>query len=156
MAAKITLDIGPFEQEISVFAISAPMRDYRFIWYLNKSIDYDFIRGEAYIHHVKKQKKDFHFSVFLCNEYLDMLFISNRAENSLLFPKYKGVDFFLIWYRELNDDEAYFWKKSLKSIPGITLAKQIEGDALEDFQTIVAEMEYQQMDRNKDNESDGN
>ncbi|MBN2729397.1 MAG: IPExxxVDY family protein [Bacteroidales bacterium] len=146
MTAKIIFDVGPL-QEISVFAISAPMRDYRFIWYLNKSIEPDFIKGEPYIHFNKRQKKEIPFSIFLCQEYSDMFFIGNRTENHALFKQYKGVDFFLIWDRELNKNEASTWKAILKSVPGLTLAKQIEGDALVDFQTIVAEMEYQKMDR---------
>ena len=150
MAAKILFDIGPLDQEISVFAISAPMRDYRFIWYLNKNTEYNFVKDEPYIYHIRKQKTDLPFSVFLCSDHDDMFFVSNRSENSLLFNKYRGVDFFLIWERELNGEEFKYWKNTLKTIPGLTLAKRIEGDDLESFQTIVADMEYQRMDRRED------
>lgn len=148
MSGKIVLDASPL-QEITVFALSAPMRDYRFIWYLNKSVDIRFVKMEPYIYHNKRMKKEIPFSVFASEENEEMFFISNRSKNTFLLKAYSGIDFFLIWDRSLGTQEIDSWLKSLKSVPGITLVKHVEKGTMLDFQTIVAEKEYQQMDRNK-------
>lgn len=147
MAAKIKLDVLPYA-DISVIAVCAPMRDYRFIWHLNNHLNVHFTQDRPFKWHHKKLKTDFDYAVFRCPEHSDVLFLNNRNENVQLIPNLATIDYFVVFIESTNESDINHWIKEIRSIPGITLLTTLSGKQLDEFRHILSEMEFQEMQRN--------
>ena len=146
MAAKIKLDVLPYA-DISVIAVCAPMRDYRFIWHLNNHLDVHFSQDRPFVWHHKKLKTDFDYAVFRCPEHAEVLFVNNRNENVQLIPTLSTIDYFVVFLESTAESDINKWMKEIRSIPGITLLTLLSGKKLDEFRHILSELEFQDMQR---------
>lgn len=146
MAAKLKLDVLPYA-EISVIAVCAPMRDYRFIWHLNNHLDVHFSQDMPFSWPHKKLKQHFDYAVFRCPEHAEILFLNNRNENVQLFPTLSTIDYFVVFSESPEDAEVDKWMQEIRRIPGITLLTMLTGKQLDEFRHILSEMEFQEMHR---------
>lgn len=138
-AVQLSNDIveESFFEDTKLLSIVAPMNDYRFIWYVNTLLDYDFrSKPELAIHlHKKKivRKKtaemDFFFSVF---EYskpsiaLTEYIYHNQNKGESLLPDYKHIDFLWLLKGDHSDDEYINdLKVLLRTIPNVQLVTDI-------------------------------
>ena len=148
--AKIKLDIVPYA-EIGVIAVCAPMRDYRFIWHINNHLQVSYTQDVPFNWPHPKLKQTFDYAVFRCSEHPDILVLNNRNENVQLIPALPTIDFFVVFSEEMSDDDATKWMSEIRSIQGITLVTPLSGKNLDEFRHILSEMEFQEMQRNKEN-----
>ncbi|PKP03340.1 MAG: hypothetical protein CVU11_08805 [Bacteroidetes bacterium HGW-Bacteroidetes-6] len=148
MSAKITLDFVAYS-DIAVLAVCAPMRDYRFIWHINNDLQYSFAQEPPFSWFHKKLKADYEFALFTCPNHEDIVILSNRNENVLLVPKLATVDFFIVFTDSADPKEVALWKNTLQKIQGVTLITQLQGKQLDDFQTILSDIEAQETERKK-------
>ncbi|MPM26214.1 hypothetical protein SDC9_72715 [bioreactor metagenome] len=145
--AKIKLDIQPYA-DISVIAVCAPMRDYRFIWHLNNHLGVHFTQDVPFNWPHKKLKMHFEYAVFRCPEHAETIFMNNRNENVQLLPALSTIDYFVVFSEHPGENELTSWMNEIRSIPGITLTTLLNGKQLDEFRHILSELEYQEMQRN--------
>lgn len=81
------------ELEFALIGVSCHLRDYRFVWLLNKALGCDFSKTKHFSLPYKKN----HFSQYESNEGFSTNYVfSNRSANGFLINNMKQVDFWMI------------------------------------------------------------
>lgn len=81
------------ELEFALIGVSCHLRDYRFVWLLNKALGCDFSKTKHFSLLYKKN----HFSQYESNEGFSTNYVfSNRSANGFLINNMKQVDFWMI------------------------------------------------------------
>ena len=131
MKKKIKLNsVSDFPKNF--IGISSHFKAIRVVWTINNLIDFDFIKVEDFTLLNKKEKTIQSFPVFYFfdNQGLKHFLVSNKNQNTLLFPKIKNIDFILISQTSVE---------SLKKINSLLLhSKMITGAFLLPSDTIIA------------------
>ncbi|NOZ36367.1 MAG: IPExxxVDY family protein [Chlorobi bacterium] len=131
MKKKIKLN-SVFDFPKNFIGISSHFKDIQVVWTINNLIDFDFIKVEDFTLLNKKEKTIQSFSVFyfVDNKGLKHFLVSNKNQNTLLFPKIKNIDFILISQTPVE---------YLKKINSLLLhSKMITGAFLLPSDTIIA------------------
>lgn len=132
-----------------MLGIMAPMKDYYFIWHVNRLTNYAFRAiPDATIplfkkRMVNKREKEmvFYFNVF---EYVVPLFslrhyiYHNQSKGEPLLPDYKNIDF--LWLMQgdyASNDECKYLAPLLKDIPGVQLVIDIDISSLKRKEDLV-------------------
>jgi len=78
--------------------ISSHYKDIQIVWSLNNIARLNFTKTNDFSKEIKNSKDTFHFSMFLFidENNIKHFFIANKAEEAVLFPKYKTIDYFYI------------------------------------------------------------
>jgi hypothetical protein len=155
MAAKIKLDVSPYS-DISVIAICSSMRDYKFIWYLNKYLNLNFYQPEPIVWRHEKLKSNIEYAIFKCKEHHDIVFFNNHNENFHLIPSLATFDFFLVFSENAEKDYIEEWMKKIRKIQGVSILTLLTDKNLKLFSEIMSELEFQEIQRNIEKKSDKN
>jgi hypothetical protein len=136
MKLKINIDelAEGFFEGTRLFGIVAPMKDYQFCWHLNSMLGLDFrVNHEVEIQLTKKKRKYF-FSVYEYKEPLTSqchYLYNNQHDGEYLLSQFKHMDFlWLIRGDEIESQVLEELHKSIRTIPGVQLVKEIESDGL--------------------------
>lgn len=148
MVQKRTLESAK-NRPLSVVQISAPMRDYRIAWLLNKQFLTAFYKTNSLIVNSPLYEQPLDYSIY---EYTDedeqnFMLLSNRFENTLLDAELPHVDYFFIM-RDAPSTAS--WPKEIRKIRGVTLVQIANAASLVRIQNILDELELQLMQRKKE------
>lgn len=108
------------ELEFALIGISCHLRDYRFVWLLNKALGCEFSKTKYF----SLLYKETHFSQYESKEGFSTNYVfSNRSANGFLINNMKQVDF---WMRMSQDDDLTIniedQIKTINSIPEVQIA----------------------------------
>ncbi|UKJ07454.1 IPExxxVDY family protein [Solitalea lacus] len=87
-----------FDYDFTLIGISAPTRDYRFCWFLNKELSFNLIKTDDIIL-LNKANEEIYFSryhQFFEESEQDYFLIGNKGISGYLIPERKEIDFFLL------------------------------------------------------------
>lgn len=128
--------------DYTTIGIACHMKDYRFAFFLNEKLGFQFKRTEdlTYSEGINPQK--YAFFIFRDNdERRHFYLVSNYHEQGRLIPSEKGADFFLI----VNDGLSVSRKRGLISqiqkIPQVLAAYDIQKGKVNNLDTIFEEIE---------------
>ncbi|POY35599.1 IPExxxVDY family protein [Solitalea longa] len=87
-----------FDFDFTLIGISAPTRDYRFCWFLNKELSFNLTKTDDIIL-MNKQNEEIYFSRY--HQHFeegeqDFYLITNKGTEGYLIPERKEIDFFLL------------------------------------------------------------
>lgn len=108
--------------------ISSHENDYRLSWAINNQLGFEFSQIPNLKIYNDKISEDQDFSMFSYNDeskFIKYYLISNTCENGFLLPEYKNIDFLLLVYGEVSDNDLELLVNKLKNIEIINLAFQV-------------------------------
>ncbi|MCO4293413.1 IPExxxVDY family protein [Solitalea sp. MAHUQ-68] len=87
-----------FDFDFTLIGISAPTRDYRLCWFLNKELSLNLVKTEDIIL-TNKTNEEIYFSKY--HQYFeeseqDYFLLTNKGTEGFLVPEHKEIDFFLL------------------------------------------------------------
>ena len=111
--------------------ISSHFKDIQVVWSFNNLLGLKFTKTEDFLKKIKKSETTFHFSSFLYtdNQNFKHYLIANKNNETILFPKYKTIDF--IYISDISD-------KQLKTvIQTISVSDKIIGNFLLPTENLI-------------------
>lgn len=134
--AKFTLEIEE-DFDFRLIGIFSHSKDYRLCWEINKTFNFDLLKGDNLTVQLKDniQEHSF-FSYHEEDELLEYYLISNRSEAGLLIPEEKCDYFFLIkgHYRDNTITEL---RKQLNQLKPILATSIIEVEELKSKDNLI-------------------
>lgn len=140
-------------EEIFFFGISTTLKDYRFVHFLNKSLNISFSKKADLPYYITAEK----FCFFLFYSYYDQqtdnawFLIANKdAEGVALIKSLKNFDFFLLVEAGYSERALAVFEQQLRDVPKIQLVSLIKNknqlfeSLLEDLEMHLLEIRKQE------------
>ncbi len=143
MKLKINNDtlIDGFFEYARLIGIVAPIKDYRFCWYLNKILHLNFRVNNNIEIELNKKKRQYFFSVF---EYTERgttkthYLYNNQFDGEYLLPEFKHLDFlWLIKDENMRDEELPYLLSSIRVIPSVQLITEMTNEKMKNKQNLI-------------------
>jgi hypothetical protein len=136
-----TVMIEDFFADTRLFGIVAPIEQYRFCWYLNKMLSFNFrINNNIEIQLNKKERKYF-FPIYEFGELSGTIkhyLYNNEDDGEYLLPELKHLDFlWLIKDDIMQDDELGLLTNSIRSIPAVQLITELTNEKIKNKQHLI-------------------
>ena len=107
---RIELDVSFY-----LFGISCHLKDYRFAWTLNKSLNTDFAKTTPFFKDV-----DFEFSQYEYQLDLDKVYLfSNKCPNGFLIPKKRQVDYWMMFQNSSDQEVVQYFVDSTRNTQSV-------------------------------------
>lgn len=106
------------ELDFALVGISCHLKDYRFVWLLNKALQSNFIKTKQYcLNHGDHSFSQFEYPMELSTAYI----FANRSATGYLVNRKKQVDY---WLRleELDNEQLHKWMEEIRTIPQVLVA----------------------------------
>ncbi len=135
---KLKLDndlmVDNFFDDIRLLGIVAPIKDYKFIWNINKYLGFNFkLKHDCEIALIKKNRH-YYFNVYgytvpgCCIEHY---LYNNEDDGEYLLPEFKHLDFLWLTKGIVTNEEAItVLQRSLKEIPGVQLVNEMASEKI--------------------------
>lgn len=123
-----------------LLAITAPLKDYRLCFKINKQLDFDFSRIEELELIFNSDEEPVYYSRYL---YLqpqtetEFDLIANKGTGGFLIPEMKTVDFFLIIRNYIDENELRSFILALNKIPEILVAAEVDPRKLKSKENLI-------------------
>jgi hypothetical protein len=143
MAKTIVLDIEE-DYSFDIVGVSCPLKDYRFIFFLNKALGFHFERKNLLEFNYKNVKSE--HSVYYYYDKLnesEFICVSNKSKNSLISPEYKHMDFLILVNSENGDDYLKDIVKQIRSQKQIIMASLLDSEKIKAYKNLCYEVELQ-------------
>jgi len=126
MVKKLLLEIDD-ENPFYYLGISSSIHDYQLVFDLNKHLNMNFRRVEAFSFNTKN--KEFVYSLYTYVDEENMInyyLVSNKDGNNRLVSQYKHLDFFLIIEGEIINEQVKTIARDIMKLNRVMLASQLE------------------------------
>ncbi len=143
MKLKIDNDtlIDGFFEYARLIGIVAPIKDYRFCWYLNKILHLNFRVNNNIEIELNKKKRQYFFSVF---EYTERgttkthYLYNNQFDGEYLLPEFRHLDFlWLIKDENMRVEELPYLLSSIRVIPSVQLITEMTNEKIKNKQNLI-------------------
>lgn len=112
-----------------LIAITTSLRDYRICYYINKGLNFNFIKSPDLEVDIAHGSGPVFFSLYQYHweaSDTDFYFIANKGSEGYLVPEMRKVDFFIIIKNYIDDDELDKLITDLNKIQEIVAAVKID------------------------------
>lgn len=143
MVKKIQFKVE-YDSAYSLIGISCHLKDYRFMFHLNKLMGFDFKRVEDLPAYQSKTKNMNNYSLFLYKDPINHLvyyFIGNRSEEGTLLPGEKNIDFVLMMKGPVGKTKRNKIIQTIKNIPNVLTAYEIAVSSIKDADMVFSDLE---------------
>ncbi|MEO8720464.1 MAG: IPExxxVDY family protein [Ginsengibacter sp.] len=130
-----------FFENTRLLGIVASIEQYRFCWYLNQVLNFDFrINNNIEIHLNKKTRKYF-FPIYQYGEQSGTIkhyLYHNEDDGEYLLPEFKHLDF--LWLMKddiMKDEELTIFMNSIKTIPSVQMVIELTNEKIKNKQHLV-------------------
>ena len=133
--------VEEFFADTRLLGIVAPIEQYRFCWYLNQILNFDFrINNNIEIQLNKKERKYF-FPIYEYGEHSGTIkhyLYNNEDDGEYLLPEFKHLDFlWLIKDDIMRDDEVGILTSSIRTIPAVQLITEMTNEKIKNKQHLI-------------------
>ena len=136
---KLTLKYE-IELNFILMAVTCPLRDYRFCYYVNKVAGLHLAKDEDHEISFTTAGQLFFSRYIYINPVSDTEFyvISNRGiAGGLLIPEMKGADFFLMIRNFIDDEDLTFLHQAINGIPDVLAVHEVDPYKLKSKENLV-------------------
>lgn len=136
--AKLTLDFQP-QFDFLLYGISCHLKNYKFIWNINNSLQTSFEREKDHVIYDKEKLKHM-FPNYLHNnkEYQTYVnIIANRSASSYLIPEQKQADYFLIIHEPIQNEELELIIGGIKQLNVVNIIYEIDPEGLKSKHNLL-------------------
>jgi hypothetical protein len=136
---KLTLKFEP-DLDFTLIAITAPLKDYRFCFKVNKELNREFYRIDELQLVFNADEEAFYFSryYYLDNETENEYFLlANKGSEGLLVPEMKTVDYFLLIRNFIDKEDLQSVISGLNRIGEVLVAAEVDPKKLKSKENLV-------------------
>jgi hypothetical protein len=144
MAKKLSVKID-FSSEYTLIGISCHLKDYRLTFFLNKQLNIHLKRIDDFTQ-AGPDKANLSYSVYFyhCPDTKNnFCLITNFHADGKLIPTLGSIDFFLLLENEISSERKKDLITSIKTIPNLLTAYEIELSKVKNIHPLLAELELQ-------------
>ena len=88
------------DTSFSLFGISCHLKDYRFAWTINKSLNIEFKKSKPYV-----KAQDLEFSQYDYQLDLDTIYLfANKSHDGYLITKKKQIDYWVLFHNTIDEN----------------------------------------------------
>ncbi|WP_026897579.1 IPExxxVDY family protein [Daejeonella oryzae] len=123
-----------------LLAITAPLKDYRLCFKINKQLNFDLSRKDELELFFSASEVPVYYSRYLYHQaHTDTEFhlIANKGTGGFLIPEMKTVDFFLLIRNYIDEEELRALISSLNKIPEILVAVEVDPKKLKSKENLI-------------------
>ena len=143
MKLKLDNDIlaANFFDECRLLGIVAPMKDYKFIWYINNMLGMNMrLNINLEIPMIKKDRR-YYFSVYeyeVPGSALTHYMYSNQYDGEYLLPEFKHLDFLWLTKFEYLDDHNFSkLLESVRKLPAVQWVSEMTNEKIKNKQHLI-------------------
>lgn len=126
--------------DFTLIAVTAPLKDYQFCFKVNKQINREFYRIDELqlVYHTNDEV--FYFSRYYYldtqtgNEYY---LLANKGAEGFLIPEMKTVDYFMLIYNFIDDEDIQSIISGLNKISEVLVAAEVDPKKLKSKENLV-------------------
>jgi len=144
MAKKIKLDSTCEFKDLTIIGINCSLPDYRLIWCLNNTFEYNLIKYDDFGFEQLKQDETINFSFYQYHDIENFkwyYFLSNKTQNKFLINEYKSFNFLLIIKGIVNETLTIDTLNKIKNIKNVQLAVKIDLTRIKNLDLILNDFE---------------
>ncbi len=144
MAKKLSAKID-FSSEYTLIGISCHLKDYRLTFFLNKQLNFHLRRIDDFTQ-AGPDNVDLNYSVYFyhCPDTKNnFCLITNHQSEGKLIPSLGSIDYFLLVQNEISKERKKDLITSIKTIPNLLTAYEIELSKVKNIHQLLAELELQ-------------
>lgn len=141
MAKKIKFNSGS-SYDYTTIGIACHMKDYRFAFFMNEQLGFNFRRMEDLVSGEEKEARGYSFYIYSHpEERRNYYLVSNYHEEGRLIPTEKGADFFLIINDILPESRKKEMISKIQKVPQALAAYEIPTGKVRNLEIIFEEIE---------------
>jgi hypothetical protein len=143
MKLKIDNDlmVEEFFEDTRLLGIVASIEQYRFCWYLNQMLNFDFRINNTIEILLNKKTRKYFFPIYEYGERSGTIkhyLYNNQDDGEYLLPEFKHLDFlWLIKDDIMHDNEVNLLSNSIKSIPQVQLITELTNEKIKNKQHLI-------------------
>jgi hypothetical protein len=130
--------------DFSIIGISCHIADYRFVHFLNKIHNFNFVRLDEFEFFVKSIKDSLKFPFYLFDDnenYTSYYVIANRSKDGILVNEWKMFDYLMISNSNLNEVKLKALTALLRNIPGVLAISNLQIEKKTEVEKLLADIE---------------
>lgn len=143
MAIKLQLNYYP-EDDYRIIGISCHLKDYRLAYFLNQSLNFSFRKIENFVTGNHQSDPELSFSLYsfhLQENQVSFYLVANRCLLGYLIPEQKKLDYLIIINGVIDDEKILSLIKTIKEIPSVLTAFQLNLSKIKNLQKILNDFE---------------
>ena len=120
-------------------AITAPLRDYRLCFKMNKELNLDLCREDD-LELMNTLDKPFYFSRYYIKDVdseTEFNLLANKGTEGFLIPEMKNADFFLLIHNYIDKEELREIIRGLNRIPEVLVAVEVDPKKLKSKENLI-------------------
>lgn len=130
-----------FFEDARILGIVAPIKNYQFIFYVNRHLGYTFRLNNEYEISMIKKMRQYYFSVFeykIPGSTLVYYLYHNQHNGEYLLPEFKHLDFiWLIKGEDISNEEVLDLQQSIRKIPAVQLVNEMTNEKIKNKQFLI-------------------
>lgn len=130
-----------FFEDVILYGIVAPIKDYQFSWQLNQVLGFKFRLNNDIEIQLTKKKREYFFSIYeypLPSITVVHYLYNNQHDGEYLLPEFKHLDFLWLIKGEGLDGEAIkLIEQAIKKIAGVQLVIEMTNEKIKNKQHLI-------------------
>lgn len=107
---RIDLDVSFY-----LFGISCHLKDYRFAWTINKSLNVDFVKTKPFLKDAELEFSQYEYQLDLNKIYL----FSNKSPNGYLITKKRQIDYWIMFQSTTDQNTIQQFVNSIRNTQSV-------------------------------------
>ena len=123
-----------------LIAITSSLRDYRLCYYINKRLNFNFVKSPDLAIDIVQGAPRVLFSLYEYNweaSETDFYFIANKGSDGYLIPEMRKVDFFIMIKNYIDDDDLDKLIANLNKMQEIVAAVKIDPKKIKSRENLL-------------------
>jgi len=135
--AKLTLDFYE-DYNFDLIGICSHVKDYRLVWALNNSLEFDFVKEDNYDLNLKGETQSHSYYEYIDDENaLQYSLINNHSDSGYLIPEEKSCDYLLVIKGMLVDELREEMVKRIAQIKHVLTAYTVDVNELKSKENLL-------------------
>jgi hypothetical protein len=137
--SKLTLKYEP-DLDFVLIAVTAPLKDYRFCYKLNKYLNIQFYRLDELSLQSYSDEYQIYFSRYhyhLSQSETDFYLLANKGTEGFLIPEMNKVDFFILIKNFIDNESLDLFINGINKIPEVQVAAEVDPKKLKSKENLI-------------------
>lgn len=133
--------LGDFFENTRLLGIVASIEQYRFCWYLNQILNFDFRINNNLEIRLNKKTRNYFFTIYQYGELsgtINHYLYNNEDDGEYLLPEFRHFNF--LWLMKddvMKDEEVAVFMNSIRTIPSVQLVVELTNEKIKNKQHLV-------------------